>query len=125
MTWPVPIPDISGSQTYFSGNDHALDLGGTLADLQDLGVPPEPGDRVLVHEAVPAVDLGRLPGVGHRDLTRVQLGDGSLALELPAVGDPGGRVIPGQPGGVGAHVHVGELERDRLEVADRPAERVP
>ena len=51
-----------------AGDQHALHLGGALADLQDLRVALEAGDRELVHEAVAAVDLGGLPGVGHRDL---------------------------------------------------------
>src|SRR5204862_393937 len=38
--------------------DHqALHLGGTLADLQDLRVPVEPGHRELLHETVAAQHL--------------------------------------------------------------------
>ena len=60
-----------------------------------------------------------------RDLGGVELGDRGLLLERLAVQQPGGRVAPGQPRGVGPHLHVGDLELDRLVGADRPAERLP
>ena len=44
-------------QTEPAGDDHALDLGRALADLQDLGVAVEPRDGVLLHEAIAAEDL--------------------------------------------------------------------
>jgi hypothetical protein len=40
-------------------NDHALHLVRALADLEDLLIAVEARDRVLVHEAVAAVDLER------------------------------------------------------------------
>ena len=78
---------------------------GALADLQDLGVAVEPADRVLVHEAVPAEDLGGVAGVVHRRVRRDQLGDRRLLLErlaraasspLPR-SRPAGRCAPAPP----------------------------
>jgi hypothetical protein len=46
-------------QTQMAGDDHALYLIRALSDLEDLLVAVEAGDRVLVHEAVAAVDLQR------------------------------------------------------------------
>ena len=57
------------------------DLGGALADLEDLGVAVEPADRELVHEPVAAEDLGGVPGVVHRGVRGDQLGDRRLLLE--------------------------------------------
>src|SRR5207245_9544293 len=84
-------------ESEFPRDDHPLDLGSTLADLQNLRVAPEPGHRELVHEPVPAVDLGRLPGVGDRDLARVQLRDGDLAIALRTVYTPRGRDVVRTP----------------------------
>ena len=63
------------------GDEHPLDLGGALADLEDLGVAVEPRDRVLLHEAVAAEDLGGDPGGGDRRLGGVELGDRGGLLE--------------------------------------------
>src|SRR5689334_9839578 len=63
--WTAPRTDRrSEAQAQVAGNDEALDLVGALADLEDLGVAPVPGDRVLVHEAVPAEHLGGVPRAG-------------------------------------------------------------
>jgi hypothetical protein len=43
-------------------DQHSLDFGCSLADLVDFDVTPVPGDGVVLHEAVPTVDLHRLVG---------------------------------------------------------------
>ena len=83
---PIPQPRSrqagrSGRQAQFAGDEQALDLRGALADLQDLGVAVETADRVFVHEAVAAEDLGRVAGVVHGGVGGGQLGDGRLLLE--------------------------------------------
>src|SRR4051812_42757420 len=85
-------------------DQHALDLAGALADLQDLGVAPHTGDRVLVHETVAAVDLRGVTGVVHGDDGGVQLGEGRLLLEGFAGDQARGRVPPGEAGGVSLHL---------------------
>src|SRR5262249_51071684 len=52
--------DLDRSETEVPGDDHALHFVRALADLQDLLIPVQPGDRRLLDEAVAAVDLERL-----------------------------------------------------------------
>src|SRR5580698_5837545 len=80
-----------------AGDDHPLDLRGSLADLQDLGVPVEPRDRELVHEPVSAEYLCRVAGVVHGRVRRGELRDSRLLLERLACLQPGGSVVPGDP----------------------------
>src|SRR6266511_3054231 len=108
-----------------AGDEDAHHLAGALADLQDLGVAVEARHRELVHVAVAAVHLDRLARGGHRRLRGVQLGDRGQPAERLAGGQRGGRPLPGQPGGVGPQLHVGDLEGDRLEGGDRLAEGLP
>src|SRR6476469_9549443 len=118
------------SEAQFSGYQHALDLAGALAYLQDLGVAVEAADRELVHEAVAAEGLGCVTGVVHGRVGGDQFRDRGLSLErLAAQHLRGGRVV-GEAGGVRAGLHVRDLELDRLGVADRvpaglPLVRVP
>src|SRR4051794_10069004 len=109
------------SQPELASDDHALDLARPLADLEHLRVAPVPRDGVLVHEAVATVDLSRLARVRHGDLARVELRDRSLALERLPGEHPRGRVVVGKPRRVRAHLHVGDLELDRLVGADAAA----
>src|SRR5580700_11571550 len=111
-------------ESQFPGDDHPLYLRGSLANLEDLGVPVEAGDRELVHEAVPAEHLGGGARVVHGRVRRGQLGDRGLLLDRLAGHQPGGRVIPGQPGGVGPRLHVGDGELDRLVLVKTVAERL-
>src|ERR1700758_4497554 len=62
---------ISGSEG--AGDHHLLHLVGALADREDLRVAVEPADRVLLDEAVAAVDLHRLLGGAHRKPAALQL----------------------------------------------------
>src|SRR5215216_7126961 len=107
-----------------TGDEDAHDLAGALADLEDLGVAVEAGDGELLHVAVAAVDLDGVAGRGDGGLGGVQLGDGRLAAERLAGVEPGRGLLPGQAGGVGPDLHVGDLEGDRLEPGDRLAERL-
>ena len=79
-------------------------------------------DRIILDEAVAAVDLHRFVGDAHRDLAREQLrhrrflGD-ALALILHPR-----RAIGEQARGFDLGGHVGELVLDGLKLGDRPAE---
>src|ERR1700742_109128 len=124
--WPATAPGLPlKSEAQLAGDEHPLDLGRALADLQDLGVAVEAADRVFVHEAVAAEDLGGVAGVVHGGVGGGQLGDGRFLLERLPGQHPGRRGVVGQPGHVGASFHVGDLELQTLEPADRAAERVP
>src|SRR5262245_62729061 len=57
-----------------AGDHHALDLGGALADLGELGVAEHALDRELRDVARPAVDLEGLGRRLHRDLGGEDLG---------------------------------------------------
>src|SRR5262245_65462637 len=52
-------------QAKIPGDDHPLHLRAALTDLQHLGVAVEAGDRVLIHIAVPAEDVGGVTRVVH------------------------------------------------------------
>src|ERR1035437_10186566 len=125
--------DGSGAgQTEATGDDHALNLTGTLADLEDLGISVETGHRVLLYEAVAAEDLGG--DTGRRDgcLRRVELCHcGGLfdVLDAATAGvelvlEPGG-LVGQQAGRLNHHRQVGNLERDTLVDSDGSAERYP
>ena len=94
-----------------AGDHEPLDLVGSLADREDLRVPVEPADRVLLDVAVAAVDLHRLVGGPQRDETRLELRLGRREGERTArvlqprglVGEEAGRLDLGR--------HVGELRR--------------
>ena len=49
---PLAVIGVTG-QAEAAGDDHALHLGGALADLEDLGVPVEPGHRVSSMKPLP------------------------------------------------------------------------
>src|ERR1019366_2545488 len=66
-------------------DDHALDLGGALHDLEHLGVAEGAGHRVLAHDAVAAMDLDRLVRRLHGPLGGEQLGHRRLLVERPAL----------------------------------------
>src|SRR6266545_4496170 len=106
-------------------DDVALDLARAVPDPLDPGVPPEPLDRELVHQAHAAVDLHRLVGdpperLGREDLghRRVLVGHRAL-VELPRGSQRE------QLGGLELGGHVREREPDALEPADRLSELHP
>src|ERR1700686_3750188 len=56
-----------------AGDQHSLDLGGALSDLVDLHIAPVTRDGVLLHEAIPPVDLHGLVGRAFGSLRGVEL----------------------------------------------------
>src|SRR3954447_9343121 len=103
---------------------NALDLAGSFADLEDLGVAVETADWRLVDIAVAAVNLHGVARRVDRDLRRVQLRHGgSFANRTALFAQPRGlvhevaRILDGNG-------HVGAFERDGLVTADRSSERL-
>ena len=84
-----------------------------------------PRDRIVVHEAVAAVDLGTVAGVVHGSFAGEEFGDGGLLLERFTGKHQRGRVVIGSAGRVRPSLHPGDLELDRLEPPDRLTERRP
>src|SRR4029077_15661853 len=96
-----------------------------LADLEDLLVAVETRDRVLVHEAVPAVDLQRVVHDPVGELAGVELCHRRLERKRAAlVLEPRGPVDE-LAAGFDLDGHVSELEGDRLEAPDRLPELRP
>src|SRR5579862_1511824 len=111
-------------ETEVASDEHALDLGGALADLEDLGVAVEASDRRLVHVAVAAEDLRGLAGVDHRGLGCDQLRNGRFVLEGHTCDGSVGRIAVGESRDVGARLHVGNFELQRLGVPELAPERL-
>src|SRR6476661_7204028 len=103
-------------------DNHALDLGGSLADQQQRRVAVEALDLVLLRVAVAAVDAEALLDALLAGLRGEELGHAGLEVGADAgvlhlrrfAGDQAGRLDLGG--------HVGELELDRLVGGDRLAE---
>ena len=110
-------------------DENALDLGGAFTDLEDFGIPVEPGHGVFLHEAVAAENLGGDARRGHGRFARVELADRGGLLDLGHrlvslvlfVLEPG-RPIGQLPGGFHHHGQIGDLERHALVDADRTPE---
>src|SRR5579875_2146616 len=103
-------------------NQDPLHLAGAFADLVDLDVAPVARDGKIVHETIAAVDLHSLVGGSLRGFRGEELGHCSFFAEWLALHvQPGGFVIH-QARQFDFHRHVGELELDGLEAADRLAE---
>src|SRR4029077_2801376 len=98
-------------------------LVGAGADPVEADVAVGALDLVLLHVAVATEDLDRVVGDFAGDPRGVELRHRDLAHRVLAVGEaPGGRV--GElPGGLGLGRHLGDLVTERLELADRAAER--
>src|SRR3982074_1772156 len=115
--WPLLCPERAG-------DNHLLHLVGALADRQDLRVTVEAAHWVLLDVAVPAVDLDGLLGAPYREPARLQLRlcrrQGEVALRVLLAR----RLVDQQPRRLDLGAHVGELALDRLELGDRPAERL-
>src|SRR5829696_10280434 len=108
-----------------AGDDEPLDLVRALPDLQHLLIAVEPRDRVLVHEPVPPVDLERGVHDPVRQLARVELCNSRRLRErAPFLLQPCG-LVDEVPGRLDLRRHVGELELDRLELADGLSELLP
>src|SRR5436190_15000755 len=103
-------------------DNHALDLGGALADQEQRRVAVEALDLVLLRVAIAAVDAealldALLAGLGGQELGHPGLEVGALAGVLHPR-----RLAGDEPGGLDLGRHVGELELDRLVLGDRLAE---
>jgi signal peptidase len=103
-----------------ASDDDALDLTRPLADLEDLRVSIEPGDGELLDEPVTTVDLNRFARNVDGHLGREELGHGGFKLERIPVLAKIPCVVHGKASVMDLCGHVGELELDRLERADRP-----
>src|SRR5216683_3232368 len=106
-----------------SRDDEPLDLARTFEERVDLGVAVPLLDREVPDVAVAAADLDRLLGDLDRDLARLQLRHRALCLlELATVATFPQRPPDERPGGLDLGCHVGEHERDRFVLDQRPAE---
>src|ERR1700710_1793224 len=84
---------------HFFGDDQALDLAGPLVELHDLCVAHQFLDRVLLDEAVAAVDLDGVGGDLHRRVGGEALGHRGDAAVADALGEqerggPGQQAAP-------------------------------
>src|SRR4051794_16421881 len=107
-----------------AGDHHLLYLVGALADREDLRVPVEAADRVLLDVAVAAVDLDGLVGRAYGQAARLELGLRRRQPERAAAVLEHGGLVDEQPRGLDLGRHVGELGLDRLIFGDRLAERL-
>src|SRR5215471_13144496 len=111
-----------GSQAESPRDDVALNLRRAAADHGEPRVAEEALHRVFHAIAVAAENLQ--PEVGHRlvGFAGVELEHGRVAARrLPLRHEPG-EAVDQRARHVEHELHVGELVRDRLELADRPAE---
>src|SRR6478609_3064392 len=108
-----------------SGAERAFEWGGSYehrtfhhADGPQVAVPPF--DRVFLDEAVPAEELHAVEADPHPLLGAQLPGQTDLAGEVLAPGGAGGRLPGEQAHRLHLDGHVGDHERHRLAVADRP-----
>src|SRR6266540_862349 len=102
-------------------DDQFLDLRGALADGAQFDVAVELLDGKVLDEAVAAVDLERAVGYADRHLGGVVL---RLGREAPVVLSPVlglRRALREEPGRVDPGRHLGQIETDRLELAESTA----
>src|SRR5687767_1785472 len=105
-----------------AGNDQALNLARPLANRRELHVAEELLGRVVLHEAVAAVNLHAVLGRAHGDLARIELGHrGFDRGARPAVLERGG-TIRQQPRRFDPRRGIDETRADALERADLLAE---
>src|SRR3954470_21888870 len=111
----MPSARARASRAERAGGEHMLALVGPFADGEDLRVPVEAADRVLLDVAVAAVDLHGLLAAAHGEPARLELrlrgGQGEVATRvLLARG-----LVDQQPRRLDLGRHVRELDLDRLE----------
>src|SRR5215470_20034311 len=103
-------------------DQHAADFAGAGADLVELGVAQQPAGGEIVDVAVAPKALDRLQRHPGRPLGGIKNSAGGvLAGDAAVVAGARDRVDIGL-GGVGGHVHVGELGANELKLSDRLAE---
>src|SRR4029453_8126485 len=99
-----------------AGDDHALDFGGALADLGELGVAEDSLDRKLRDVTGPPVDLERLGGRLHGHLGGEDLGHGGGGFGgLPRILEGGGPEGE-QAGGLDLGAHIGDYALQAAEL---------
>src|SRR6266511_3912385 len=122
-TRPERSISIATRQEYFAGDHEPLDLRGPLVDLEQLRVPHQLLDRVLLHVAVAAEDLD---GVGrdlHRRVGGEPLCERRLERRAIALGKQSAGLPGEQPWRLDLGRHVGDQEVDSLVDGDRLTEQ--
>ena len=84
-------------------------------DFVDFLIAVHTRDRILVHEAVPTVDLHGFIDDAAREFARIQLRQTRAHVELAAVVFFPCRFENHQLRVLDLHLHIGELELDRLK----------
>ena len=107
------------------GDDDPLNLARALADLQELGVPEEPLDRVFARVSVSSEDLDRFAGHPRGGLGGEELRDGRFPGVGPAFRAQARGIVDQEAGRVDGRGHVGDLLPDRAELSDEDAEGPP
>src|SRR5882672_3219443 len=116
---------LGSSRQELARNDQPLDLARPFADGRQLHVAEVFLGRIVLHEAVAAVDLDAVVGHLDRDFARVQLRHRRLERRAPAALFQIRRAIGEQPRRFDLRGGVGELPLNRLKAADGFAERLP
>src|SRR5690349_136359 len=103
--------------------DHQpLDLAGPFANGAEFYITVELFHRVILQEAVAAVNLHRLVGYTHRRLRGEQLGHRRFLVHVLAAVLHPRRALREQAGGVDIRRHVCQLVLDRLELRNEAPE---
>src|SRR5581483_2722719 len=106
--------------------DHqALDLAGAFADGAQLGVAIKLFDRIILDEAVSAVNLDSFIRHPHGDFGSIQLGHGGFLVDVRARILEPGRAQREQPRRFDVGGHIGQLVLNRLEFRDESPELFP
>ena len=108
-----------------AGDAVALDLAGAAGDRGHDRLPVAEAHDALGGEAVPRADLHAQQGGGDVGLRALELGHRAFPAARLALGEEPRGPVGQQPRRVGLHLQVSHDMGQRLEGADRPAERVP
>ncbi|OIQ86770.1 hypothetical protein GALL_313590 [mine drainage metagenome] len=108
-------------------DQHAADLAGAGTDLVQLGVAPQPAERIFVDVTVAAEDLDAFSGHPGRLLGAPQNHRGAILahfarMTVTARIEVAPHRVQQAARGLQHRVHVGKLGLDQLELADRLAE---
>src|SRR3954470_14516815 len=114
----MPSARARASRAERAGGEHMLALVGAFADGEDLRVPVEAADGVLLDVAVAAVDLDGLLARAYGEPPGLELGlRGGEGEVAPGVLEQR-RLVDEQAGGLDLGREVGELGLDGLELGD-------
>src|SRR6266516_7697747 len=122
--WSRLATDVNPLQPVAAPDDVEHDLVGAGADPVQTNVAVGALDLVLLHVAVAAEDLDALVGALAADPGGEQLHFGDLAHRVLAVGVAPGDHVVELLRGFDLGCHLGELVANRLELPDRPPERL-